>query len=91
MLARPRAAIAESFPMQESKQQVDQALHRLESALEAVAKREVEVQRGLSVARQELAEVRQENAALKALLAEAVERLDKTIDRIQALASAKGQ
>ncbi len=82
--------------MEETKTQVDQALSRLEAAVEAIDKRaqgrEQELLQRLESARQlqaaaegEAEQARGEVAALKALLEETSGRLDGAIERLQGL------
>lgn len=75
--------------MEQVKTQVDQALGRLESAVEAIgqraAEREAELSRRLETARQEAAAAREEAATLKQLLDETSLRLDQAIERLQGL------
>lgn len=75
--------------MEQVKTQVDQALGRLEAAVEAIgqraAEREAELSRRLETARQEAAAAREEAATLKQLLDETSLRLDQAIERLQGL------
>ena len=80
----------------ETKAQVDQALGRLEAAVEAIgqraAEREAQLGRRLEEARQEAAAAtaaaaaaKAESEGLKALLAQTSSRLDQAIERLQGL------
>ena len=82
--------------MDETKAQVDQALGRLEAAVEAIGKRaaatEAQLGQRLEAARQEAASAKAEAAAaraesegLRALLEQTSGRLDQAIERLQGL------
>lgn len=82
--------------MDGTKSQVDQALSRLEQAVDAIGKRaedrELELMQRLETARQlqaaaerEAEQARSEAASLKALLDESSTRLDQAIERLQGL------
>jgi chromosome segregation ATPase len=89
--------------MDETKAQVDQALGRLEAAVEAIgqraAEREAQLAKRLEAARQEAAAAqaaaaaaKAESEGLKSLLAQTSGRLDQAIERLQGLlAKASGE
>lgn len=72
---------------------LESALARLEAAVEAITKRaaerEADLGRALEGSKQEAAQLRQENAALKAAMDDTSRRLDGAIGRLQGLLAVK--